>query len=132
MKVLKPNKKSTFLNDDKLHEECGVFGIYNHEDSAALTALGLHALQPRGQEAAGIVSFDGTKFISERHPGLVSDNFTKASVINRLVGNSAVGHNRYSTMQELLFREIYNLFLLIYGVEDLRLLIMEILLMHYH
>ena len=85
MKVLKTNRKSPFIKDDKLHEECGVFGVYNHEDSAALTALGLHALQHRGQEAAGIVTFDGTKFISERHPGLVSDNFTKTSVINRLV-----------------------------------------------
>ena len=77
MKALKPNKKLILNEDDKLHEECGVFGIYNHQDSAALTALGLHALQHRGQEAAGIVTFDGTKFISERHPGLVSDNFTK-------------------------------------------------------
>ena len=115
MKVLKPNKKSTFLNDDKLHEECGVFGIYNHEDSAALTALGLHALQHRGQEAAGIVTFDGTKFISERHPGLVSDNFTKASVINRLVGNSAVGHNRYSTTGATIQRNIQPFFADLWG-----------------
>ena len=76
MKALKPNKKLIPNEDDKLHEECGVFGIYNHQDSAALTALGLQALQHRGQEAAGIVTFDGEKFISERHPGLVSDNFT--------------------------------------------------------
>ena len=115
MKVLKPNKKSTFLNDDKLREECGVFGIYNHEDSAALTALGLHALQHRGQEAAGIVTFDGTKFISERHPGLVSDNFTKASVINRLVGNSAVGHNRYSTTGATIQRNIQPFFADLWG-----------------
>ena len=58
MKALKTNRKSPFIKDDKLHEECGVFGVYNHEDSAALTALGLHALQHRGQEAAGIVTFD--------------------------------------------------------------------------
>ena len=115
MKVLKSNKKSTFLNDDKLHEECGVFGIYNHEDSAALTALGLHALQHRGQEAAGIVTFDGTKFISERHPGLVSDNFTKATVINRLVGNSAVGHNRYSTTGATIQRNIQPFFADLWG-----------------
>ena len=115
MKVLKPNKKSTSFNDDKLHEECGVFGIYNHEDSAALTALGLHALQHRGQEAAGIVTFDGTKFISERHPGLVSDNFTKASVINRLVGNSAVGHNRYSTTGATIQRNIQPFFADLWG-----------------
>ena len=61
--------------DDKLHEECGVFGVFGHEDAGALTALGLHALQHRGQEAAGIVTFDGTQFISERHVGLVGDIF---------------------------------------------------------
>jgi amidophosphoribosyltransferase len=115
MKALKTNKKSTFIKDDKLHEECGVFGVYNHEDSAALTALGLHALQHRGQEAAGIVTFDGTKFISERHSGLVSDNFTKNSVINRLVGNSAVGHNRYSTTGATIQRNIQPFFADLWG-----------------
>lgn len=115
MKALKPNKKLILNEDDKLHEECGVFGIYNHQDSAALTALGLHALQHRGQEAAGIVTFDGTKFISERHPGLVSDNFTKASVINRLVGNSAVGHNRYSTTGATIQRNIQPFFADLWG-----------------
>ena len=115
MKALKTNKKSPFIKDDKLHEECGVFGVYNHEDSAALTALGLHALQHRGQEAAGIVTFDGTKFISERHPGLVSDNFTKTSIINRLVGNSAVGHNRYSTTGATIQRNIQPFFADLWG-----------------
>ena len=115
MKALKANRKSPFIKDDKLHEECGVFGVYNHEDSAALTALGLHALQHRGQEAAGIVTFDGTKFISERHPGLVSDNFTKMSVINRLVGNSAVGHNRYSTTGATIQRNIQPFFADLWG-----------------
>ena len=115
MKALKTNRKSLFIKDDKLHEECGVFGVYNHEDSAALTALGLHALQHRGQEAAGIVTFDGTKFISERHPGLVSDNFTKTSVINRLVGNSAVGHNRYSTTGATIQRNIQPFFADLWG-----------------
>ena len=112
---MKTNRKSPFIKDDKLHEECGVFGVYNHEDSAALTALGLHALQHRGQEAAGIVTFDGTKFISERHPGLVSDNFTKMSVINRLVGNSAVGHNRYSTTGATIQRNIQPFFADLWG-----------------
>ena len=115
MKALKPNRKLIPNEDDKLHEECGVFGIYNHQDSAALTALGLHALQHRGQEAAGIVTFDGTKFISERHPGLVSDNFTKTSVINRLVGNSAVGHNRYSTTGATIQRNIQPFFADLWG-----------------
>ena len=115
MRALKTNKKSIFIKDDKLHEECGVFGVYNHEDSAALTALGLHALQHRGQEAAGIVTFDGTKFMSERHPGLVSDNFTKMSVINRLVGNSAVGHNRYSTTGATIQRNIQPFFADLWG-----------------
>ena len=115
MKALKTNRKLPFIKDDKLHEECGVFGVYNHEDSAALTALGLHALQHRGQEAAGIVTFDGTKFISERHPGLVSDNFTKMSVINRLVGNSAVGHNRYSTTGATIQRNIQPFFADLWG-----------------
>ena len=115
MKALKTNRKSPFIKDDKLHEECGVFGVYNHEDSAALTALGLHALQHRGQEAAGIVTFDGTKFMSERHPGLVSDNFTKMSVINRLVGNSTVGHNRYSTTGATIQRNIQPFFADLWG-----------------
>ena len=115
MKALKTNRKSSFIKDDKLHEECGVFGVYNHEDSAALTALGLHALQHSGQEGAGIVTFDGTKFMSERHPGLVSDNFTKMSVINRLVGNSAVGHNRYSTTGATIQRNIQPFFADLWG-----------------
>ena len=98
------------LHGEKLHEECGVFGVYNHPDAAALTALGLHALQHRGQEAAGIVSFDGEKFQSERRLGLVSDNFTKASVIDRLEGTSAIGHVRYSTTGETALRNVQPLF----------------------
>jgi amidophosphoribosyltransferase len=87
----------SFLDDDKLREECGVFGIFNHDDAATLTTLGLHALQHRGQEGAGIVSFDGKQFHAERHMGLIGDTFTKQSVINRLLGHNAIGHNRYST-----------------------------------
>ena len=64
--------------DDKFHEECGVFGIWGHPEAAALTALGLHALQHRGQEAAGIVTFDGHQFCVERHIGLVGDNLHQA------------------------------------------------------
>ena len=74
------------LDDDKFHEECGVFGVFGHPDAAALTALGLHALQHRGQEAAGIVAYDGEQFYAERHIGLVGDNFTKPTVIERLHG----------------------------------------------
>ena len=70
-------------DDDRLREECGVFGILGHEDAASITALGLHALQHRGQEAAGIVSFDGRQFHSERRLGLVGENFNDASVIHR-------------------------------------------------
>ncbi|MEM7215842.1 MAG: amidophosphoribosyltransferase [Pseudomonadota bacterium] len=87
----------SFLDEDKLHEECGVFGIFNHKDAAALVALGLHALQHRGQEGAGIVTFDGKQFHAERHRGLIGDTFSKASDINRLRGDRAIGHTRYST-----------------------------------
>jgi amidophosphoribosyltransferase len=82
---------------NKLREECGVFGIYNNKDAAALTALGLHALQHRGQEGCGIITFDGNKFHAERKIGLVGDNFTKGNVLKNLPGNYAIGHNRYST-----------------------------------
>lgn len=87
----------TKLTTDKFHDECGVFGIFGHDQAAALTTLGLHALQHRGQEAAGIVSFDGNRFHAERHKGLISDNFTKQPVIDNLSGNRAIGHTRYST-----------------------------------
>lgn len=96
--------------DDAFHEECGVFGIFGHDDAAALTVLGLHALQHRGQEASGIVSFDGKQFSSERHVGLVGDNFSKKSVIDRLPGNRAIGHNRYATTGGAGLRNIQPLF----------------------
>ncbi|MCB1450740.1 MAG: amidophosphoribosyltransferase [Nitratireductor sp.] len=84
-------------DDDQLHEECGVFGIFGTSDAAALTTLGLHALQHRGQEAAGIVSYDGSQFYAERHRGLIGDTFTRPQVLERLKGNRAIGHTRYST-----------------------------------
>ena len=87
----------TPFDDDSLHEECGVFGIFQRSDAAALVALGLHALQHRGQEAAGIVSHDGAQFHVERHAGLIGDTFTKQSVIERLPGSAAIGHTRYAT-----------------------------------
>ena len=98
------------LNADRLREECGVFGIYGHPDAAALTALGLHALQHRGQEAAGIVSFDGERFQTERRLGLVGDHFSSEKVINRLKGNLALGHVRYSTTGETILRNVQPLF----------------------
>src|ERR1700678_2784102 len=97
-------------NGDHLREECGVFGIYGHPDAAAITALGLHALQHRGQEAAGIVSFDGTRFHSERRLGLVGDTFSRREVIERLPGTAAVGHVRYSTTGETILRNVQPLF----------------------
>jgi len=85
------------FDDDHLHEECGVFGIFGANDAAALTTLGLHALQHRGQEAAGIVSTDGSQFYAERHRGLIGDAFTRKTVLDRLKGTRAIGHTRYST-----------------------------------
>lgn len=98
------------FDDDKLHEECGVFGIFGHPDASAHTALGLHALQHRGQEAAGIVSFDGSHFYTHRALGLVGDNFNSADVIAKLKGHIAIGHNRYSTTGDTLLRNVQPLY----------------------
>ncbi len=95
---------------DKLREECGVFGISNHEDASALVALGLHALQHRGQEGCGIVSYDGKNYHSEKRQGLVGDHFTKSNVIEKLPGKFAIGHNRYSTTGETSLRNIQPFF----------------------
>ncbi|MBY0562477.1 amidophosphoribosyltransferase [Hyphomicrobium sp.] len=100
----------TRYGDDRLREECGVFGIFDHPDAAAITALGLHALQHRGQEAAGICSYDGRNFHSERRMGLVGDNFSKPDVLARLKGRMAIGHDRYSTTGEALIRNVQPLF----------------------
>jgi amidophosphoribosyltransferase len=96
--------------DDRLREECGIFGVFGHAESSAVTALGLHALQHRGQEAAGMVTFDGQQFHSERRLGLVGDNFNKHRVITRLKGHIAAGHVRYSTTGETILRNIQPLF----------------------
>ncbi len=98
------------LYGDRLREECGVFGIFGHPDAAALTALGLHALQHRGQEAAGITTYDGERFHSERHMGHVGDNFNNKQVIERLEGHSALGHVRYSTTGGTILRNVQPLF----------------------
>src|SRR5881398_3386769 len=106
-----PSREYDFdLDGDTLREECGIFGIYGHPDAAALTALGLHALQHRGQEAAGIVAYDGGQFNAHRGPGLVGDNFGSRDVIDRLPGNVAIGHVRYATTGEVAQRNIQPLF----------------------
>ncbi len=97
-------------NLDKIREECGVFGISNHADASALVALGLHALQHRGQEGCGIVSFDGKNYHSEKRQGLVGDHFTDHETIKKLPGNFAIGHNRYSTTGETSLRNIQPFF----------------------
>jgi amidophosphoribosyltransferase len=98
------------FEDDHPHEECGVFGVYGHPDAAALTALGLHALQHRGQEAAGIVVYDGDQFSAHRGMGHVDDNFGSKEVIGRLRGNAAIGHVRYATTGEVVLRNVQPLF----------------------
>ena len=97
-------------NLDKLNEECGVFGVSHQKDAARLVALGLHALQHRGQEGCGIVSFDGKNFHSEKRQGLIGDHFTNSNVIKKLPGDSAIGHNRYSTTGETSLRNIQPFF----------------------
>jgi len=96
--------------DDKLHEECGVFGIFGHKDAAAHTALGLHALQHRGQEAAGMVVYDGKQFNTHRAMGLVGDTFSSEQIMSRLIGDSAIGHVRYSTTGETALRNVQPVF----------------------
>jgi len=98
------------LDGDKLREECGVFGIWGADNAAGFVALGLHALQHRGQEAAGITSFDGKHFHSHRAMGHVAGNFDRDDVIRRLAGRAAIGHVRYSTTGEAALRNVQPLF----------------------
>jgi amidophosphoribosyltransferase len=98
------------FDDDHLHEECGVFAVFGYAEAAALTALGLHALQHRGQEAAGIVTYDGNHFREHRAPGHVGDIFGSEALMQQLPGHSAIGHNRYSTTGETAQRNIQPLF----------------------
>jgi amidophosphoribosyltransferase len=97
-------------DDDKLHEECGIFGVFGHADAAALTALGLHALQHRGQEAVGIVAFDGEHFNAHRRLGEVGDNFNRREIIEQLKGHAAIGHVRYATTGETMLRNVQPMF----------------------
>jgi amidophosphoribosyltransferase len=98
------------FDDDKLHEECGVYGIFGHEEAAPHAALGLHALQHRGQEACGIVSFDGQQFHTHKGMGLVGDNFSNNEVMDQLKGHAAIGHVRYATTGGTVIRNVQPLF----------------------
>jgi amidophosphoribosyltransferase len=97
-------------DDDALRLECGVFGVFDTPDASAITVLGLHALQHRGQEACGIASFDGQRFHTERHMGLVGDVFTGADLVRRLPGATAIGHTRYSTAGGSFIRNVQPMF----------------------
>ena len=109
-KHIKILKKKLKIFNPKIKEECGVFGISNNKDASALTALGLHALQHRGQEGCGIVTFDGKKYFSEKRFGLVGDNFNKEEILSKLKGNYAIGHNRYSTTGDNILRNLQPFF----------------------
>ena len=109
-KNTKMQKKKFKIYSPKIKEECGVFGISNNHDASTLTALGLHALQHRGQEGCGIVSFDGKKYHSEKRFGLVGDNFNKEKVLKKLPGKFAIGHNRYSTTGGTALRNVQPFF----------------------
>ena len=98
------------FDDDKLREECGVFGIWGADTASAMVALGLHALQHRGQEAAGITSWDGRTFHAHRAMGHVAGNFDRDDIIRRLAGGAAIGHVRYSTTGETALRNVQPLF----------------------
>jgi amidophosphoribosyltransferase len=98
------------FDDDKLREECGIFGIMGSDSASAVVALGLHALQHRGQEAAGITSWDGHDFHTHRAMGHVAGNFDRDDVIRGLPGSAACGHVRYSTTGETSLRNVQPLY----------------------
>lgn len=97
-------------DDDKPRDECGVFGVFGDKNAASMTALGLHGLQHRGQEACGITSFDGEHFISERHLGLVSENFGGIDLAKAMPGSAAIGHVRYATQGKTVLRNVQPLY----------------------
>jgi amidophosphoribosyltransferase len=102
--TLRKKVNSLTLTNEKFRDECGVFGIFSHPESARLTYLGLYALQHRGQESCGITSSDGAELHSESAMGLVSDVFD-AERLNRLPGSASIGHVRYSTAGSVSIRE---------------------------
>src|SRR3954464_10759236 len=98
------------FEDDKLREECGVFGIWGADNAASFVALGLHALQHRGQEGAGLISFDGKNFHAHRAMGHVAGNFDRDDIMRKLGGRAAIGHVRYATCGETPLRNVQPLF----------------------
>lgn len=98
------------FDDDHLHEECGVFGVYGMDEASAIVALGLHALQHRGQEASGVVSHDTDGFHAHRAMGHVAGNFDRQDIINMLHGPAAIGHNRYATTGDTILRNVQPLY----------------------
>jgi hypothetical protein len=97
-------------DDDRPRLECGVFGVWGSDGAAAITALGLHALQHRGQEACGIASFDGARFHTERHMGQVGEAFGAPDLVDRLPGRAAIGHTRYATAGASVIRNVQPMF----------------------
>ena len=99
-----------FFSKHKPKDECGVFGVYNHPEASELTVLGLHALQHRGQDSAGIVTTNGKKFFAHRGLGHVSEVFANLKILKKLLGNVAIGHNRYGTTGESALKNVQPLF----------------------
>ena len=110
MEPLAPMMTTNPFDDDKLREECGIFGVSGADSASAIVALGLHALQHRGQEAAGITSWDGHDFHTHRAMGHVAGNFDRDEVIRGLPGDAACGHVRYSTTGETSLRNVQPLY----------------------
>ena len=97
-------------DDDTLRLECGVFGVFGHADASSVTAIGLHGLQHRGQEACGMATYDGQRFHTERHMGQVGEAFTGGDLAKRLPGAAAIGHTRYSTAGGSFIRNVQPMF----------------------
>jgi amidophosphoribosyltransferase len=97
-------------DDDRPRLECGVFGVWGVENASAVAALGLHALQHRGQEACGIASLDGARFHTERHMGQVGEAFGAPDLVDRLPGRAAIGHTRYATAGASVIRNVQPMF----------------------